>query len=143
MQLVYGVDAEVAMWVASQIPHVGREGFGPCSAIGIETGGRLVGGMVYHDWQRDFATVQLSMAAVHPMWARRRIVKGLLAYPFYQLDCHKVWTATPIDGEAAIRTNLHVGFTKEAVLAHHFGPKRHAVICRLLKPKFQRLYGED
>ena len=141
MRLLYGVDGEIAEWVALSIPHVGEDGFGPCSAIGIATNDKLVGGMVYHDYQPKCGTIQLSMAAIHPCWARPHIIKGLLEYPFEGLGVFKVWTATPLDGERAIQTNRRVGFTREATLAHHFGHKRHAVIMRMLKPDFYRRYG--
>lgn len=138
MSLIYGADEYVSKWVAERIPHVTT--FGPCSAIGVASGDRLIAGMVYHDFQPDFGTIQLSMAADSPMWARPETCKGLLEYPFEQLDCFKVWTATPIDGEAALKVNLHVGFKKEAVLAHHFGRKRHGVVCRMLKPDYVRRF---
>jgi RimJ/RimL family protein N-acetyltransferase len=99
-------------------------------------------GVVFHDYQPEFGTIQLSMAADNPMWARRENLRGLLSYPFEQLGVHKVWTATPHDNEAAIRVNLHIGFKKEATLAHHFGLKRHAIICRMLKPDYNRIFGD-
>lgn len=140
-ELAFGFDTEVAQWVASRIPHVGGKGFGPCAAIGVLSKDKLIAGMVYHDYQPDFETIQLSMAADSPMWARREICRGLLAYPFHQLGCFKVWTATPLDNEAALKVNIHCGFKREAVLGHHFGRKRHAVICRLLLPEFNKIYG--
>lgn len=142
VRLVYGHDAQVAEWVAGHIPDVGQDGFsGPVAAIGVGTD-HLIAGMVYHDWQRKFGTIQLSMAAASPMWARREIIHGLLAYPFDQLGCFKVWTATAIDNEKALKVNTHVGFKREAILAHQFGHKRHAVIMRLLRPDYARLYGD-
>ena len=77
------------------------------------------------------------------MWARRSIIFGLLAYPFHQLNCFKVWTATAFDNEKALKVNRHVGFTQEAVLAHQFGFKRHAVMMRMLKPDFIKNYGAE
>jgi len=143
VNLIYGHDADVANWVAAHIPDVGDRGFGgPVAAIGVGND-RLIAGMVYHDYQEQFGTIQLSMAAVSPMWARRSIIFGLLAYPFYQLNCFKVWTATAFDNEKALKVNRHVGFTQEAVLAHQFGFKRHAVIMRMLKPDFIKNYGAD
>lgn len=141
MNLIYGYDEVVAEWVAERIPHVGASGFGLCSAIGIATDTALIGGMVYHDYQEEFGTIQLSIATTSPMWARKEIIRDLLAYPFFQLDCFKVWAAVPADNEPAIKTNIHAGFTKEAVLAHQFGRKRHAVICRMLKTDFIKKYG--
>lgn len=141
MTLVLGHDEAVARWVADRIETVGSKGFGPCAAIGIATD-HLVAGMVYHDYQPDFGTVQLSMAATSPVWARRENIVALLDYPFNQLDCFKVWTLTPIDNERALKVNRHVGFTQEAVLAHQFGRKRHGIVMRMLRPDFTRLYGE-
>ena len=140
MNLVFGADQQVARWVADHIPDV--DDFGPCSAIGIETD-RLIAGMVYHDYQPRFGTVQISMAATTPIWARRDIITALLSYPFDQLDCFKVWTTTALDNERALKVNEHVGFKREAVLAHQFGHKRHAVIMRMLKPDYLKRYGDS
>jgi RimJ/RimL family protein N-acetyltransferase len=82
------------------------------------------------------------MAAVSPMWARKEIIAELLRYPFEQLGVYKVFTAIPADNAMAIKVNNHVGLRREAVLAHHFGKKRHAVIMRMLRPDYDRLYGD-
>lgn len=140
-ELVYGYGQEIAKWVADQIPHMSR-GFGPADAIGVVANGRLIAGVVFHDFQPEFGTIQSSMVAISPLWARPHNIKAILAYPFYQLGCFKVWTCTPIDNESALKVNRHLGFKKEAILAHQFGRKRHGVICRLLKPDYDRLYGE-
>lgn len=140
-ELLYGLDEEIAAWVAERAPHIGVKGFGPSVAIGVVSGTRLLAGVVYHDYQPEFGTIQLSMAADSPMWARRKTIGGLLAYPFYQLGVHKVWTATPHDNERALKVNEHIGFRQEAILAHQFGRNRHAVIRRMLKPDYDRIYG--
>lgn len=140
--LIFGFDHEIAQWVAERIPHMHGGNFGPCAAIGISSDGKLLGGLVYHDYQPELGTIQLSMAADNPMWARRKNIAGLLHYPFEQLGVYKVWTATPHDNEAALKVNLHIGFKREATLAHQFGRKRHAVICRMLRPDYDRLFGE-
>jgi RimJ/RimL family protein N-acetyltransferase len=138
--LLYGADAEVAEWTANLIPHV--EDFGPCIAIGVQSKGRLIAGIVYNEYQPRYGIIQLSMAAVSPMWARKEIIAELLRYPFEQLGVYKVFTAILPDNAMAIKVNNHVGFKREAVLAHHFGKKRHAVIMRMLRPDYDRLYGE-
>lgn len=144
MTLLLGHDQAVAQWTAERIEHVGADGFGTIAGgIGIVSGNRLIAGCVYHDWQPKFGTIQLSLASESPMWARRENIKGLLAYAFDGLDVYKVWTATPSDITAAIRVNKHIGFTQEAILAHQFGRKRHGVICRMLRPAFDRLYGRS
>jgi RimJ/RimL family protein N-acetyltransferase len=139
-QLLYGCDDIVSAWVANMIPHVTE--FDKSAAIGVVRNGNIIAGMVYHDYQPEAKTMQLSMAASSPRWAVPAVIKGLLAYPFRQIGVFKVWTATPQDNIRALRVNEHVGFKREAVLAHHFGPKRHAVICRMLAPDFKRIFGD-
>ena len=140
IHLVAGHTDKVATWVADKIPHV--TDFGPCEALGILRDEYIIAGVVYHDYQPNFGTIQLSMAAVSPMWARREIIAQLLQYPFEQLGCYKVWTATPLDGKMALRVNEKIGFKREAVLAHGFGKGRHCVLMRFLEPDYNRLYRE-
>lgn len=104
------------------------------------SGGRLIAGVVYHDYHHRFATVQLSIAAISPMWARKETITALLHYPFCQLKVFKVWTAMPHDNHAALKVNEHIGFKREAILAHQYGRKRHAIVTRMLQPDFHRLY---
>lgn len=142
MRLLFGHSEQVAAWVADHIPDVGQDGFSsPVAAIGVATD-HLVAGVCYHDFQPKFGTIQLSMAATSPIWARGPIIHALLAYPFDQLGCFKLWTATALENVKALKVNEHVGFKREAILAHQFGHKRHAVIMRLLRPDYVRMFGE-
>lgn len=141
--LVFGHDAEIAGWVGSRIPHMHGGGFGPCSTLGVASDlGRLMAGVVFHDYQKDLGTIQLSMAADNPMWARRDTIKQLLSYPFRQLGVYKVWTASPHDNIKALCVNKKIGFKAEATLGHHFGKNRHCVINRMLLPDYNRIYGD-
>jgi RimJ/RimL family protein N-acetyltransferase len=141
VHLVAGHTDKVAAWTVSHIPHVSD--FGPCEAIAVMNGEYIIAGVVYHDYQPTCASIQLSMAAESPMWARREIIAQLLDYPFNQLSVNRVWTATPIENTMALRVNRKIGFTQEAVLAHGFGKGRHSVIMRMLKPDYDRLYGRE
>lgn len=140
MKVLYGDDANVAAWVAARIPHANR--FEKYTALGvIADNDAPVAGIVYHDYVPDYGTIQLSMAADSPKWAQREIIRQILAYPFIQLDVRKVWTATPLRNERAIKFNKGIGFKQEAVLAHHYG-EDHAVICRMFRKQFEQLFKE-
>lgn len=143
--LLFGHDDQVAAWVADRIPHVRGGDFGPCKAIGIGSAqlGKLWAGIVYHDYQERCGTVQLSMAAESPLWATRGTIRALLHVPFVQYKVWKVWTATPHGNARALKVNEHIGFKREATLAHHFGKGNHAIICRMLAPDYARRFGVD
>lgn len=139
-ELLCGFDKEIAAWVAERIPHVGKDGFGDCTAIGVASGDRLLAGVVFHAYQPDYENLQLSMAAESPMWARPDVIAGLLHYPFEQLGVFMLYTLTPPENEAALKVNEHIGLKRKTILPHYFGPKKHAVVCQMTKPEYRRGY---
>lgn len=98
-------------------------------------------GIVFHDYQEHFKTIAFSIAADSARWATKRLIGRILTYPFEELGMNKLWTATPSSNERALRLAKGLGFTREAVLARHFG-KDHAVINRMFAHDYRRLYGE-
>lgn len=142
MRLLFGHDQIVSEWVRQRIPAMPRD-FGPSSAIGVtDESGQPLAGVVFHDYQETFRTIQLSAAADSPRWATRHIVGTILRYPFIQLGVNKVWTATQHTNRRALKFNEGVGFIREGTLKDHFGPGIHAVICRMLAPDYAGRYGQ-
>ena len=141
-QLLFGHDEKVAEWVSHQIPHLNGSSFGPCRAIGVfnSSGTKLLAGVVYHEYQPEYETCQLSMAAVSPFWATRGTIRALLSVPFDQYGVYKVWTATPAANVKALEVNYHIGFKREGVLGSQFGRGNHAIICRMFEPTYRRIY---
>lgn len=137
MNIIYGQDEVILSWVKQRIPHVSD--FGPAKALGVFDG-ELIAGVVFHDYQPEYKTMQVSMAASTPKWASRGTIRELLAYPFIQLGIQKIWTATPHTSERVIAFNKGIGFKQEAVLARHFGDS-HAVICRMFLKDYERIFN--
>ena len=100
--------------------------FGPS----VERDGRLLAAIVFHDWQPHLRTMQVSGAAVSPMWARPKNIRDLYRYAFVTAGTHLLWTATPED-LPAWRFDKNIGMTEDGTLRHRFGPDRHAVICSI------------
>ena len=142
--LIYGKDELLAAWAAKRMPHIGTQGFGPCKAVGVATGGtatdRLMAVCVYHAYSESYQTVQISMAACDPRWVSKATVRDLLSFPFLQYKAYKVYTVTPHESERTIRLNQRLGFTKEGVLRHQFGRGTHAVVCGMLWPEYKKKY---
>jgi RimJ/RimL family protein N-acetyltransferase len=127
--------------VAERVPNAPK-GFGPCEAIGVVSCGKLIAGVVYHEYRENCESIQISMAAESPMWARRGIIAGLLHYPFEQLGCWMIYTLIPPGNYRALRVNQHIGLKRKTVIPHCFGKKAHAVVCQMTRPEYQRLYIE-
>lgn len=141
---MFGKDQKIAKWVAQRIPVMHGRGFGEnVKAIGVVDGnGKELAGVVFHDYLPEFKTISFSIAASSRRWATRKTIALLLYYPFIDAEVTKLWTSTPHKNERALKLIQHVGFTREAVLSHHFG-KEHAIISRMFLKDYRRLYGED
>lgn len=139
--LIFGHDDALAKWCAARIPHVGKTGFGPCRAIGVATGNQpddtLLAVVVYHDYMQHYGVCQVSVAARSPKWATRETIRALLSVPYEQFRCRKVWSAMPSDNHRAIRFNEGIGFRREAILRHHYAPRRHAVITSMMRNEYE------
>jgi RimJ/RimL family protein N-acetyltransferase len=147
LPLIHGPDLteHLAAWAAARIPHVGADGFGPCWAVGVVRGDALAAAVVFHDWQPQAGTVQLSCAAETPRWATRQVIGAVLGAAFagrLGAPARKVWTAIPSSNARAIRFNRGIGLTQEAVLRQHFARGVHAVICSILDREWRKKYGE-
>lgn len=146
LPLVHGPEltAPLAAWAAERIGHVGAAGFGPCWAVGVMRGASLAAVVVFHDWQREEGTVQLSAAADSPRWASREVVGAILGAVFggaLGAPVRCIWTATPSTNERAIKFNLGIGMTREAVLRERFAPKVHMIICSMMEREWRKRYA--
>ena len=143
--ILAGRDELFGRWAAKRVDHMQNvEGFGEYKAVGImdaeDVDAKLMAVIIYHGYVPEYKTCQISGVAVDPRWASKATIRAVLAVPFLQYHCNKVWTATPHKNERVVQFNLAIGFTKEAVLRDHFGPGNHAVICRMIKQQYHRKY---
>ena len=86
--------------------------------------------------------MSFSLAAATPRWVTRRLIGAVLVYPFEQLGVMKLWCATEANNKRCLRLAEGLGFTREAVLSHHFG-KEHAVILRMFAKDFRKIYPKE
>lgn len=93
--------------------------FGPCSTIGVERGGRLILGVVYHGFTA--ADVQISAASISPLWADPGVLAALYAYPFLQLQVRRLTAIVPESLKRVHRTLVHMGFAIEGRHRYGFG----------------------
>lgn len=141
---LWGHDADVAAFVAALSPLEKPNWPQGYTACGILKGdGSLVGGVVFSDWREQFGTLEISAAGVSSYIFGPQIVSELGSYVFGQLGAYRVWARTGIRNERAKRLLKGLGFTQEAVLSHHYGPREHASQWRLLKPEWERRRGPE
>jgi hypothetical protein len=138
LDYVYGHDELVANFVATLIPHC-RRGFGPhAKAIGVIDGaGRLIAGIVWHNWDPEAGIIELSGAALpHTPWLTRETLKRMYTYPFHVCGCQMVVQRTPADDTRLLGILAAYNYSFVAV-PRLFGRERDGVICSLTREAWQ------
>ena len=130
---VYGHDVEVARFVARLIPHFhGREFDEHARALGIIDGeGKLIAGVVYHNYDPEAALIEISGAALPgKYWITPETLRRAYQYPFLGLRCQMVVQRTPSDNEylLEILAKLNYAFIR---FPRMMGRDRDGTICYL------------
>lgn len=136
MNVLYGHTEFVTAWVKARVGATAGDSFGPSTALGVMDKSRLIAGVVFHDWQPAFRTIQASCAADDPRWAMRGILSEILSYPFYQIGVNRINTIAAADNTRAREFNKRLGMTEECVAVEWLGD-RDAVFYRLLKREWE------
>ena len=125
-------DDRLAYWIAARIP--GTDGNllkSVARSLGVVSNGEVIAAMALGLWERG--SVEIVFAADSPKWATRDTIRRMMAWPFVQLDCHRVTTRIHAKNERAIRFNEGIGFRREGMIREGWGPGEDAVLLGLLR----------
>lgn len=109
LDIVLGLDDQVSKWVALRID--GLPNFGKCRTIGIHQDGRMLAGIVFHNY--DGNSIEISMAADDPRWCTRQIVRDVLGWPFKQLGVRRMQVTILKRNKKARKFVERLGFVYE------------------------------
>ena len=108
---------EMARWVQEKI---GCEAFQNYAAIGWEEDGRLIAGVVYHDYLPKQKAITASIAG-EGRWATKRSLNGFFRYPFMQLQVNRITVCVRADNPRALDMDRRLGFVEEGRLRLGYG----------------------
>lgn len=131
----------VAEFVARNIPGCER-GFGPCQAMGFLDGGRIVAGIVYHNWSPETQVIEMSASALRANWLNKSRLSAIFAYPFDEIKCRMVVARISEHNRTARRIWRSIG-SDEYIIPQLRSPTEAEVIYTLrrdqwLNSKFMR-----
>src|SRR5215510_5207780 len=133
LHYLYGHDETVADFVARLIPHCRARGFGACKAIGVlDDDGRLVGGVVYNNYDPEAGCIEISGAATSPRWLTRETIARMYQYPFLQVGVQMIVQRTPAENERLLRQLAAYDYMFVKV-PRMFGRERDGVLCLLTR----------
>jgi hypothetical protein len=111
--VVYGADAQVAEWVAAQIP--GYQIASDTRALGVIKGNKLVAGVIYEGFTGF--NVHAAISAIPGSGcADRRTLAALFAYPFLQLGVQAITVMVPMSNLESLNLATKLGFEAQAFI---------------------------
>jgi RimJ/RimL family protein N-acetyltransferase len=111
--VLYGDDAAVMKFVSERVPGT-HYGFGNAKALGVIRNGKMVGGVVFHNFRGH--DIEMSGAFDDPRWCLPQTLRTLFAYPFVQLGCARMTTITSRANHRARKIDKGLGFKLEGVI---------------------------
>lgn len=126
MELLYGFDKEVALFVGKMIfpnEKTMSDVFSPSVAIGvINNKGGIVAGVVYHDYTEidGGGNMQMSIASTNPWWLTKKRLGGIFHYPFVQANCHRVTALVNSRNARSLKLAKGLGFKQEGVMRDYY-----------------------
>jgi len=112
MTLLYGPDKAVSDFVCNLLPHCRERGMGPAKAIGVlDSEGRLIGGIMFHDWCPERGTIEVSGAGITPKWFSRSLLAAIGEYVFEQVGCQAMVSRHSAENKRLLRIWPGVGAT--------------------------------
>lgn len=126
---VYGEHEKVSRFVA-ELLNFPRD-FGNCVAIGFENQG-LVAGVVFHNWNPEAATIELSAASIHRRWLSKANLRRIFSYPFDQIGVQLCVARTSEKNKRVRRIWKALG-AKETIIERLRGEHEGEAILTLTK----------
>jgi hypothetical protein len=91
----------------------------------------LIAGLVYHNWDPEAGTIEISGAALPGhFWLTRPTLARMYQYPFLQCNCQMVVQRTPADNERLLYILARYGYSFVTV-PRLLGRDRDCVVCTL------------
>ena len=130
MRYLIGHNDLVAGFVAKHIPHCER-GFGDkIMSLGMLSNERMVAGVVYHNYNPERGTIELSGAAAGERVYPRTAIRLMHCYPFVDAKCQMIIMQIAADNARLLRQLKALGY-KRVTVERLFGRDRDGVVATL------------
>lgn len=109
--LIFGADRELKLWAGQRL---GIADFGPTVTIGVARTGKIVAVALFNNYH--VPNILITFVTSTPRWASKHAIRGILRYPFVQLECKRVTAITEVTNQPARAFLCRLGFKQEG---HH------------------------
>jgi RimJ/RimL family protein N-acetyltransferase len=130
--ILIGADEMVKAFVAPRLPHGGHFSSRD-TALGVIRSGKLVGGVVYHDYTGS--TVFVSIAFDDPKWALPGTLRALFDYPFNTLKVENFLAGTGRKNKRARKLLEGLGFELVGMVKNYWGIGKDSALYQMPRSK--------
>lgn len=106
----------IAGFVAAHIDGCER-GFADFTTLGVMEEGRLLAGVVYHNYSPEAGVIELSAAATSKRWLTRPVLKAMFGYPFDEIGCQMAVLRVSEENRGMAEIARRFGFTGHRIPA--------------------------
>lgn len=130
LSYLYGQDEPVIKMVAALLPWC-QFNIGTDKTIGVlDEDGRLIAGLVYHNYDPDAGIIELSAAATSRRWLTRGSIARMYQYPFHQVGVQMLVQRTPAENEYLL--GMLAAYDYHFInIPRMYGRDRDGVLCCL------------
>jgi|TARA_R100000808_G_scaffold10467_1_gene27752 RimJ/RimL family protein N-acetyltransferase len=133
--IVTGSQREVAAWINHRIRDTSPGDYDTCTTLAVARHDKLICGVAY--WKQRGGICDVAIAADSPMWATKQTIFTLLAYPFQQLEAHRLQSFIHPKNKRSRKLCAGLGFTCEGKL-RRLHKDKDMLIYSYLKDEFIR-----
>ena len=135
IEVVFGPDEPVADFVAKLIPGCER-GFERPRSFGVLSNNRLVGGVIFTNWQPEAGTIELHAAATTRRWLTAPVIRTVFGYVFDRCECQMAILRVAEGNEAMRSIARRLGFS-EHVIPRLFGRDQAGIVYTLTEEQWR------
>lgn len=128
---------EITKWICQNLKS-GTDWLGPHFTIGFVRNGRLIGGLIYHDY-RPGCDVWWTIYTADKKWCSKKVLKFMFALAFEHFGCRRVSMITDVDNYPCLKLAQKLGFKAEGLLRQYRENGKDAVLMGILKHECQFL----
>ena len=121
----------ITNWVCNGL-NLGTAWLGEHFTVGFMRGGRLIGGLIYHDC-RPGRDVWWTLYTTDKHWCSKKVLRFIFALAFDFYRCRRISMLTSIGNTACLKLAYRLGFKAEGVLKEFRDDGQDAVIMALYK----------
>jgi RimJ/RimL family protein N-acetyltransferase len=132
-----GINRVLGDWAAAHIWHDASKFAEPYGTMGVQDdSGRLLGVVVFHNWDYDHGVIEISAASESPRWLTRTVLREIFQVCFDQKGCQLVCARMAPDAVNVRDIFRRYGF-EEQRLPRLRGRNKDEILCTLTDDKWR------